>query len=339
MSSVFGLGQELVERGLVPDALVRLGIRRLLEKRLAEESAGTTEERRRRQQALLEKLRVSPVAIETAAANAQHYEVPAAFFEAVLGKRLKYSACWFGDGVRSLDEAEERMLELTCERAGLADGQDVLELGCGWGSLSRFMAERYPRSRILAVSNSRSQRELILARGLPNLEVVTADVNGLELERTFDRVVSVEMFEHVRNHEKLLAKIASWLRPGGKLFVHIFCHRELAYTFETTAPDDWMGRHFFTGGLMPSDDLLLRYRSPLALEDHWRVSGLHYAKTARAWLENLDRARDRVLPLLAAQGDALRWFQRWRVFFMSCEELWGFRGGEEWFVSHYRFGD
>jgi cyclopropane-fatty-acyl-phospholipid synthase len=343
MSALFALGTELVERGLVPDAAVRLALRKICERRLAEEGQGSLEDRRARQQGLMKRLREGAVAVETQAANDQHYEVPAAFFEEVLGKRLKYSSAYFPEGVSELDVAEEVMLRMTAERAQLEDGQDVLELGCGWGSLTLFMAERFPKSRILGVSNSASQRELILARakarGLSNVEILTRDVNALELERTFDRVVSVEMFEHVRNHERLLERIARWLRPDGKLFVHIFCHRELAYTFETTAPDDWMGRHFFTGGFMPSQDLLLRYQGDVVLEEQWHVPGVHYEKTARAWLDRLDARRDRVLPVLATQhgAEVERWFRRWRIFFMACEVLFGYRGGEEWFVSHYRF--
>ncbi|MEZ0230248.1 MAG: cyclopropane-fatty-acyl-phospholipid synthase family protein [Planctomycetota bacterium] len=341
--SVFALAQRLVDRGLVPDALVRAAIRRLNAKRLAEEYAGGLEETRRHQDSLAERLRAGAVAVATEAANEQHYEVPAAFFEQVLGARLKYSSAYFPPGVSTLDAAEEAMLALTCERALLADGQDVLELGCGWGSLTLFMAERFPLSRIHAVSNSSSQREHILARararGLANVTVETADVNVLEVPGPFDRVVSVEMLEHVQNHERLLERIARWLAPGGKLFVHIFCHRELTYTFETAGPDDWMGRHFFTGGLMPSAYHLALLQKDLVLEERWRVEGEHYARTARAWLENLDARRGAARAALATVHgrDADVWVRRWRVFFMACEELFSWRRGTEWFVSHYRF--
>jgi cyclopropane-fatty-acyl-phospholipid synthase len=334
----------LVERGLVPAPVIRMGIRGLLRRRLREEGRGDPAAREAALRAFVEELRASPVALHAAAANAQHYEVPPAFFEAVLGRRLKYSSCLYPAGRASLDDAEEAMLALTAERAGLADGQEVLELGCGWGSLTLWMAERFPRSRIAAVSNSAPQREFILARarerGLRNLEVVTADMNGFDTPRRFDRVVSVEMFEHMRNYEVLLRRIAGWLRPGGRLFVHVFCHREHAYFFGTEREDDWMGRHFFTGGIMPSEDLLPRFRRDMVLEERWRVDGGHYARTAEDWLRNLEGRRREALAALASAGapEGPRvLYHRWRVFFMACAELFAFRGGTEWFVAHYRF--
>jgi cyclopropane-fatty-acyl-phospholipid synthase len=333
-----------VDSGLVPEPLLRAGIRAVCAMRLRQERR-SVEEEQARHQALVEELRKSDIAIETAAANAQHYEVPAAFFERVLGPQLKYSSCYWPAGVERLGDAEAAMLELTAARAGLADGQDVLDLGCGWGALSLWAARRFPASRITAVSHSRTQRALIEARaraaGLPNLSVRTADVRTLELPAaSFDRVVSIEMFEHMRNYERLLGRIAGWLRPAGALLVHVFAHRRHAYPFEDSGPSDWMAREFFTGGLMPSTSLLHSFQRDLLLTDEWHLSGTHYARTAEAWYANLMAARAPVRALFAetyGAAEAERRFQRWRVFFLACAELFGYRGGREWLVAHYRF--
>lgn len=337
-----GIG--LAERALLPDALLRFGIRRLCAQRLREEQAADSVAAWQKFQARLDALRASPLAIHTDAANEQHYELPPRFFELCLGKRLKYSSCFFARGDETLEQGEDAMLALYGTHAELADGQDILELGCGWGSLTLWMAERYPHSRITAVSNSRPQREFIEARcresGFDNVRIVTRDVNALELAPAqFDRVVSIEMFEHMRNYERLLGNIAAWLRPGGKLFVHIFCHRELMYPFETDGDDNWMGRYFFTGGLMPAADTLLWFQRDLRIEQQWRLSGRHYERTANLWLANQDAHRDAVLDVLrAAYGDAAPlWHQRWRMFWMACAELFGYRAGNEWLVGHYRF--
>jgi cyclopropane-fatty-acyl-phospholipid synthase len=333
------------EAGILPDPLIRLGIRRLVRGRLRGERAGGDIAVRERQAQRVLALRQSVVALHTDAANAQHYEVPAAFYECVLGKHLKYSGCWWTPATKSLDDAEAAMLELYAERAELADGQAVLDLGCGWGSLSLWLAERHPTSRITAVSNSASQGAFIEARarerGLANLEVLTADVNALQLApRTFDRVVSIEMFEHVRNYEELLQRIARWLKPTGRLFVHIFCHRDLLYPFEIEGDDNWMGRYFFTGGLMPAADTLAQFQRDVVLLERWNVPGVHYAKTARAWLDNLDanreKARTALLPVVGV-AEVDRALQRWRMFFMACEEQFAYRDGTEWQVAHYRF--
>ncbi|HBL66081.1 MAG TPA: SAM-dependent methyltransferase, partial [Achromobacter sp.] len=299
----------------------------------------------RRYQHLIDELRASPVAIHTDDANAQHYELPAEFFTLCLGRQLKYSGCYYATGRETLDQAEAAMLELYGVRAELADGQRILELGCGWGSLTLWMAERYPTARITAVSNSASQRQHIQAqcraRGLDNVEVITCDVNTLQLHpQTFDRCVSVEMFEHMRNYQALLARIASWLRPGGKLFVHLFAHRSLMYPFETEGDDNWMGRHFFTGGLMPSADTLLWFQGDLRIEARWLVDGSHYQRTANHWLANQDASRAQVLTVLEkAYGAPLArlWFNRWRMFWMACAELFGYQNGQAWMVAHYRF--
>ena len=335
----------LAERGLLPDAMLRAGIRHLCAARLADERAGGLEQQGRRYQQLIEQLRHSPVAIHTDTANAQHYELPAEFFELCLGKHRKYSGCYYPSGAETLDQAEAAMLALYCERAQLANDQDILELGCGWGSLTLWMAEHFPWARITAVSNSHSQRAHILAqcqqRGLGNVRVITCDVNVLELDTAaFDRCVSIEMFEHMRNYEVLLSRIATWLRPGAKMFVHIFAHQHLMYPFDTAGEDNWMGRHFFTGGIMPSADTLLWFQRDLRLEQRWKVDGTHYQRTANHWLQNQDRNRDQVMNILRqAYGEALAplWFQRWRMFWMACAELFGYEQGQQWLVAHYRF--
>lgn len=334
----------LAERGLLPDALVRLGIRQMCAERLREERAGGLSAQAARQAQLIDTLRRSPLAIETAAANAQHYELPPAFFQRCLGARLKYSCCHYPRGDETLAEAEEAMLALYGQRAELADGMDILELGCGWGSLTLWMAERYPNARITAVSNSHGQRQHIeaqcRARDLSNVQVLTRDVNTLTLmPGQFDRCVSVEMFEHVRNYQLLMQRIAWWLRPDGKLFVHIFAHRGLAYPFETAGAENWMGRHFFTGGLMPAADTLLHFQQSLSIEQRWSVDGTHYSKTANHWLQRQDSQREAVMAVLReAYGEhAALWFQRWRMFWMACAELFGYAGGQEWLVAHYRF--
>ncbi len=327
------LGLRLAEGGWLPLPTLRWGIRRLLRQRLSEIDEASTA-------AFAAQLRTSPVAIETDKANEQHYEVPAAFYELVLGPHRKYSAAYWPEGVKTLADAEQAALELVCERAQLTDGQDILELGCGWGSLSLFMARRFPNSRIVAVSNSHSQRAFITSHGVPNLSVVTADVNTFSPDRTFDRIVSVEMFEHVRNYQTLLERIARWLNPTGRLFVHVFCHRDYAYPFETEGSANWMGRHFFTGGVMPSVALIPSFDDDVSVEEQWFLDGTHYQRTAAAWRVNLELQREAVLELfdrVYGHGNAVRWFHRWRLFFLSCEELFGFRNGNEWGVAHYRF--
>ncbi|MFN4260096.1 MAG: SAM-dependent methyltransferase [Gemmataceae bacterium] len=333
---------DLAENGWLPDYLIRMGIRRLLAARIRQERLqGDSSERALEQVRLLKN---SPIALATDQANTQHYEVPAEFFKSVLGPRLKYSCCLYPHSSMTLGQAEECMLRLTCTRAELEDGMKVLDLGCGWGSLSLWIAEHYPRCQVTALSNSTGQRRFIEARanerGLDNIRVITANITNYVGDGNYDRVISVEMFEHLRNYETILARLASWLRPEGKLFVHIFCHREWVYTFDVTGHHDWMARHFFTGGLMPSFNLLGHFNRDLIIRQRWQVDGRHYARTCEAWLRNLDANHANLISLFAThfgRNSARIVLQRWRMFFMACAELFGFRGGTEWFVGHYLF--
>jgi cyclopropane-fatty-acyl-phospholipid synthase len=336
----YGLLDRALGRGLLPDPLLVAGSRRGARARIKRESAGGVEAQERRLAAMVATMRSGPVAETPGAANAQHYELPAEFFELFLGPRLKYSCGLWLDGVEDLAASEDAMLALTCERAQLQDGMSVLDLGCGWGSLSLWICERYPAARVTAVSNSSSQRKWIEAlserRGYSDrLRVITADVNTLALEQSFDRVLSVEMFEHMRNWEELLARIAGWLDPDGRLFVHVFSHHHLAYEFTGT----WAAERFFTAGRMPSHDLLLRFQRDLRVCDSWALAGTHYARTLNAWLGRLDGAGDRAGRLLAEQvgagASAARALATWRLFLLSTREMWGYRDGQEWMVSHY----
>ncbi len=347
MADRTALAVNWVEQGLVPDRVIRLGIRRLLKARLAELKSGDAVAVAELTRAFVDELRDAPLALLPDKANEQHYEVPAAFFGAVLGPHRKYSSCFWGEGagtVHTLAQAEAAALQATCDRAGLADGQDVLELGCGWGSLSLWMAERFRGSRITALSNSHSQREYIEAqaarRGLTNLAVVTRDINAFDTDARFDRVVSVEMFEHLRNWPLAFARVAGWLKADGRFFMHVFAHREAPYAFVERDASDWMSKHFFSGGMMPSDDLALHCQDALRLLRRWRWDGTHYERTAEAWLRNMDEQRDGLMPLFEqtyGRANAGVWWMRWRLFFMSVAELFGHGGGQQWWVSHYLF--
>jgi cyclopropane-fatty-acyl-phospholipid synthase len=329
----------LLEKNLLPDWLVRMGIRRLLAKRIREEEDGYNRED------YVTDLKTRRLAEQTAAANQQHYEVPTPFYQYCLGKRLKYSGCLYPTGKETLDAAEELMLALYAERAQLADGQQILELGCGWGSLCLYNAERFPNARITAISNSRTQKEHIDSearrRGLGNLRIITCDINAFDIAPgQFDRVVSVEMFEHLKNYELLFRNIARWLKPSGLLFTHIFTHSRFSYHFVARDETDWMSRYFFTGGHMPAHDLLLQFQADLKFVQDWKVNGRHYQQTAEHWLKNMDAHRNEILPLFRdtyGPAQAEKWWAYWRVFYMSCAELWGYKRGEEWLVSHYVF--
>ncbi len=337
---------DAAERGLLPDWTIRIGIRQLLKKRLANVAAGDCEDQQRTKSKLVDQFSLGPVAPLPEKANEQHYEVGASVFRYMLGERFKYSCCFWDQNTKDLNQAEENALRITCERAGIQDGMEILELGCGWGSLTLWMAEKYPKSHITAVSNSASQREFILAAAKArqiddNLEVITCDMNDFSTQEKMDRIVSVEMFEHMRNYRVLMKSIGSWLRPDGKLFVHLFCNRDFTYEFHDQSNEDWMSRYFFSGGVMPSDELLLRFQDDMSLETQWRWSGLHYQKTADAWIDQMDKNKPVLMTELTAEygsESANRWFHRWRMFYLACSELFGYQNGNQWWVSHYLFG-
>ena len=325
------------ERAPIPDLLTRLGVGYMVaraRRKLDGESPAS-------ESVFARDMTDFPIAVHTDAANAQHYEVPEAFFGLVLGPHRKYSSCLYGPG-DDLGRAEARALAETCDHAGLADGQAVLELGCGWGSLSLWMAEHYPASRITAVSNSASQRAYIegqaAARGLANLTVITCDMNDFSPEGRYDRVVSVEMFEHMSNWRSLLERVAGWLNPEGRLFIHVFTHRNRPYRFDHGDRNDWIAQHFFTGGIMPSHGLIRHFPDLFELEEEWRWSGEHYRRTAMDWLANFDRNSRAIDPILAEVygADAGMWKRRWRIFFLATAGLFGDSGGNVWGVSHYR---
>ena len=335
---------KLLVNDKLPDSVLRIGIRKLLKKRLTDETLGNEELQQQKLIDLVRELKCSPIAINTRDANEQHYELPTPFFRYCLGKNLKYSSAYFKPGVTQLDTAEDDMLALTCDRALLTNGQNVLELGCGWGSLSLYMSAKFPESRFTVVSNSSTQKIYIdqtaKDRGIENLTVLTADMNNFTIADTFDRVVSVEMFEHMRNYQQLLAKVSSFLKPEGKLFVHIFTHKTLAYKYEVIDDTDWMSKYFFSGGIMPSNHLLCYFNDDLKIVKHWVVNGQNYGKTAEAWLANMDLHKKEIMPILATtygQGNALKWWVYWRLFYMACAELFNYSGGNEWMVCHYLF--
>lgn len=336
--------EKLLEKNFFPEWLIRLRIQSLLRLRLRQENHGSASENMSHKLKYIQTLKDSPIALHTDAANEQHYEVPAEFFQYVMGPRMKYSSGYWPSPNTTFPESEEAMLELYIERSELENGMDVLDLGCGWGSLSLYIAEKFPKCKIVGVSNSSSQREFILQKasekGFKNIQIITQDMNHFRINKKFDRILSIEMLEHMRNYQLLFHRLTGMLKPKGKVFIHIFTHKEFAYPFEVKDETDWMAKYFFTGGQMPSDDLLLYFQDDFLIENHWIVNGTHYAKTSRAWLENLKKNKEKVMPILEktyGKESALKMFVYWKVFFMACEELFGFNNGNEWFVSHYLF--
>jgi cyclopropane-fatty-acyl-phospholipid synthase len=344
MSAVTARAVSWTESGLVPDTVIRAGIRRLLESKRKEINSGDVEYAANTLNRFVAMMNKSPIALVPDLANEQHYEVPAEFFSYVMGDHLKYSCCYWPNYANSLSDAEIAALELTVIRAGIEDGMQVLDLGCGWGSLSLWIAENFPNATVTSVTNSTSQREFILKqagdRSIQNIDVIACDMNDFSTKKRFNRVVSIEMFEHMRNYGELFRRIDDWLLPDGRFFMHIFCHRTTPYEYQDKGPSDWMSRHFFSGGIMPSANLPLRFTENLIIDEQWHWNGKHYVKTCNAWLDNMDQNKDAIMPVLAkcyGAWNASLWWQRWRIFFMACAELFDYDEGQEWFVGHYLF--
>ncbi|MCG8528783.1 MAG: cyclopropane-fatty-acyl-phospholipid synthase family protein [Opitutales bacterium] len=330
----------LAENGIIPTWLIRAGIRMRLKRKLEQEQ----DRHPAFKETFVKMLRNSPIAIATDDANDQHYQVPTDFYKTILGPCLKYSACYWPEGVETLQAAEIASLELVAERAQIDNGHSILDMGCGWGSFSLWAASQFPDSQILAVSNSLTQAQYIRSeaekRGLGNLNVVTRNMVEFDPEQSFDRIVSIEMFEHMRNYEMLFRRVSGWLKPGGRLFVHVFSHKTYAYDYDDSDPSDWMSNYFFTGGIMPSHDLFSHFNQDLQIDEDWKLNGMHYTRTLEAWLDNLDAEFDYIHPLFMnhyGKDSTKQWINRWRMFILACSELFGYKNGTEWGISHYRF--
>ncbi len=333
----------LLKKDIIPDVLLRFGVRQITKRRINRVDKMNVAEKEKFLMNFITERSEGPIAINTEDANEQHYEMPSQFFDLVLGQHKKYSCAYWEDG-DTLDDAESRMLQLVCQRAGVADGQKILELGCGWGAFCLYAAERFPNSHVTAISNSNNQRlyieKVAKLKGIKNLQVITCDINDLELTEKFDRIVSIEMFEHMRNYHALFNKSAGFLNDEGKLFVHVFCHRELPFTYEVKSKSDWMAKYFFTGGTMPSRDLFHFFNHDLRISQQWAINGNHYSKTLEAWLKKMDRQKNVVIPILEEREgvtESLKWWSYWRIFFLACSEFFSINGGNEYFVVHYLF--
>ena len=341
---------KLLAQGWIPDFLIRFGVKILLRNKIKNQKIPNIEKRQSKKVEFVNNLKNQPIAIKTSEANEQHYELPPSFFEEILGDRLKYSCGYWdeflppSDCANKLNQSEEAMLELTCSRADIKNGQKILDLGCGWGSLSIYMAENYPESKITALSNSSTQIEYINSiakeKELDNLKAVIADINTYKSNNTFDRIISIEMFEHMRNYEALMSKLSKLLRNKGKLFIHIFSHHTYPFAYVNKSSSDWMARYFFAGGTMPSQDLLHYFLEDFHLENQWAVSGKHYKQTLEAWLYKMDNKKETIWPIFLevyGKKEAKKWWNYWRTFFLSCAEFFGMNEGNEWFISHYLF--
>ncbi|RGB30295.1 cyclopropane-fatty-acyl-phospholipid synthase-like protein [Rhizophagus diaphanus] len=336
--------EPLLDRGLVPDFVLRMAIRSLLKERLDWINLGDVEKNCQRKFDFVNSLKEKPIAEHTDKANEQHYEVSTEFIKVCLGKRMKYSSCLFPKGNESLDIAEEAMLESYCVKAQVSDGMEILDLGCGWGSLSLYLCEKYPNAKITALSNSSTQREYIESmakqNGFENLKVITANIKEFDFDSSnqFDRIMTVEMFEHMKNYEFLFEKISKWIKPKGLLFIHVFCHVDQPYDF--TLGDGWMSKYFFTGGTMPSVDLFLYFQRQLRLVNQWVVNGKHYGKTSEEWLKLLDKNKKPAMEYLAktyGKENAVVWYYRWRTFYLAVAEMFNYDNGNIWCVGHYLF--
>ena len=331
----------LLARGLIPDWILRRGVRSQGKERLnMMNKVDSTKEYSK----FINEASTGNIAVNTDDANNQHYEVDSEFFKYCLGKNLKYSCCFWDENTLDLDAAEDNMLEIYSQRAQITDGMSILDIGCGWGSLSLFLAQKYPKSEITGVSNSSSQKIFIDSvaseRNISNLNIITRDINDFRAEEKYDRILSIEMFEHTKNTKKLMNLINDWLNPNGLFFMHVFAHKENPYYFDRDQKNAWMAKYFFTGGMMPNHNLFKDLKSNLEYQKSWILSGEHYERTSNAWLDKMDQNKSKILSLFERSNGssvAKRKFHFWRLFYIACAEIFGYDNGNEWVVSHHLF--